>query len=248
MSSVAQKYGMWNATVEVGLGAGGRAWQVTWRLAGWCRVKRIRPIWDVCFVLLAASAALCQSLPSSLPDSPSVQAIAQTPKFNGFFKEAQSPLTFEALGSREGGMWRGEFSAAERTAPGRISSQSQNIFSRYLRSQSVRQDSRSALSDGSLMGRATYAASRTVVSRDASGKGRLNTSYLLRVLTSVAKDEASTPYWRRHRADPFSDFGSTVGNDAGLNVLHEFAPALQQAMKSHAPRFAAQIAERIARR
>jgi hypothetical protein len=198
-------------------------------------------------VLLAASAALCQSLPQSLPDSPSVQATAQGQRFSGFFEEAQSPLTFEAMGSHAGGMRRGEF-AAPGWVSGERSAQSQNIFSKYLRPPSVRQNSSSALNDGSLMGRARYAASRTVVSRDASGKGRLNTSYLLRVLTSVAKDEASTPYWRRHRADPFSDFGSTVGDDAGMNVLHEFAPALQQVMKSHAPRFVARIGERIARR
>jgi|SRR5579863_3975145 len=119
------------------------------------------------------------------------------------------------------------------------------IFRKYLspRKQPVNYYSANS---GSLLGRATFAASRTVVVRDGSGRGRLNTSYLLRALTAVAKDEASTPYWRRHRGDAFSDFGSTVGNDAGMNVLHEFAPALQQVMKSHTPRVVAQIAERIA--
>jgi hypothetical protein len=44
---------------------------------------------------------------------------------------------------------------------------------------------------------------------------------------------------------PFSDFGSTVGNDAGMNLWHEFGPGIQQLMKSHAPKFVSKIEERI---
>src|ERR1700727_1723249 len=44
-----------------------------------------------------------------------------------------------------------------------------------------------------------------------------------------------------------SDFGSTVGNDAGMNLLHEFAPNLQEVMKSHAPRFVSNLTARIGR-
>ncbi len=95
------------------------------------------------------------------------------------------------------------------------------------------------------MGRATYAASRTVVVKDATGKARLNTSYLLRTLTSVAKDAASTPYWRRHAADPFSDYGSTVGNDVGMNLWREFAPGIEHLTKNHTPEFVSRIEERI---
>jgi hypothetical protein len=84
-----------------------------------------------------------------------------------------------------------------------------------------------------------------VVRRDETGKARLNTSYLLRTLTSVAKDAASTPYWRRHLADPFSDFGSTVGNDAGMNLWHEFAPGIEHLAKNHTPAFVSRIEERI---
>ena len=95
------------------------------------------------------------------------------------------------------------------------------------------------------MGRATSAASRTLITRDDSGKARLNTSYLLRTLTSVAKDAASTPYWRRSSAEPFGDFGSTVGNDAGMNLWHEFGPGIQHLMKSHTPKFVSRIEERV---
>jgi hypothetical protein len=96
-----------------------------------------------------------------------------------------------------------------------------------------------------MMGRATYAASRIFVTRDDSGKGRLNTSYLVRTLTSVAAATASRPYWRRPAGAPISDFGSTVGNDTGMNLWHEFGPGIQQLMKNHAPKFVSKIEERI---
>jgi hypothetical protein len=104
------------------------------------------------------------------------------------------------------------------------------------------------LSDGSLMGRATYAASRTFITRDDSGKGRVNTSYFLGVLTSAMVHSAYRPYWRRSVSGPFSDFGSTIGNDAGMNLYREFRPGLEQLMKNHAPRFVSRIEAQIGQR
>ncbi len=95
------------------------------------------------------------------------------------------------------------------------------------------------------MGRGVHAAERTVVTRNELGKGRINTSYLLRTLTSVAKDSASTPYWRRHFTDSAGDFGSTVGSDAGMNLWHEFGPSIEHLLKNHTPAFVSQIEKRI---
>jgi hypothetical protein len=67
------------------------------------------------------------------------------------------------------------------------------------------------------------------------------------MLTSVAKDTASTPYWRRRVGEPFSDFGSTIGNDVGMNVLHEFEPAIKQLLKNHTPKFVTAIEEQRVR-
>jgi hypothetical protein len=99
----------------------------------------------------------------------------------------------------------------------------------------------------SVMGRAVYAASRIFVARDDSGRGKVNTSYFLGVLTSAAVHMANRPSWNRSASTPFSDFGSTVGNDAGMNLLHEFRPGLEQLMKTHAPRFVTRIEERVGR-
>lgn len=44
---------------------------------------------------------------------------------------------------------------------------------------------------------------------------------------------------------PFSDFGSTVGNDAGMNVLHEFEPSIEKLLESHTPRFVTAIEQKL---
>jgi hypothetical protein len=204
-------------------------------------VKRIAPVGVVFFVLLAACGAVCQNLRQSLPDAPSVQAATQ--KLNVFVEEARSPLKFGAMYGNAGVMRQGGFAAPETLVR---QEEPDNIFRKYLNPSSLRQPSGSRSSSSrSLIGRATGAASRTLIKRDESGKGRLNTPYLLRTLTSVAKDTASTPYWRRSFAEPFSDFGSTVGNDAGVNLWHEFGPSIQQLLKSHTPKFVSQIEEHI---
>jgi len=53
----------------------------------------------------------------------------------------------------------------------------------------------------------------------------------------AAKDTASTSHWRRRFAEPFSDFGSTIGNDVEVNVLHEFEPRIEKLLKNHTPKF-----------
>jgi hypothetical protein len=99
-------------------------------------------------------------------------------------------------------------------------------------------------SSSSLVGRATDAALSVIVTRDECGQHKLNTRYLLRVLTTATAHVAERPYWRRSIRQPFSDFGSTVGNDAGVNVLHEFQPGLRELVKSHEPKFVSRIGQR----
>ena len=96
------------------------------------------------------------------------------------------------------------------------------------------------------MNRTTNAVGRIFVTRDETGEQQLNTPYFWRALVSVAADTASRPYWRRSATGSFSDFGSALGNDAGINVLHEFKPGIESLMKNHAPRFVTRIAERLA--
>ena len=207
--------------------------------------KRIAPVGVVSFVLLALCGAVCQNARQSLPDAPSVQAAATGKQnLNEFTEAARSPLSLGSTGRDAGVARQLLFDDPDKT----VSSQKDpdGIFRKYLYPSSMKEQSGyHSLSSGSLMGRATSAASRTLIARDDSGKARLNTSYLLRTLTVVAKDAASTPYWRRSPVAPFNNFGSTVGNDAGMNVWHEFGPGIQQLMKSHIPTFVSRIEERV---
>jgi hypothetical protein len=82
-----------------------------------------------------------------------------------------------------------------------------------------------------VLGRVSDAASSIVLTRDEQGNRRLNTTYLLRVVTASVAHSAYRPYGRRSAAQPISDFGSTVGSDAGMNVLHEFEPGIRQLVK-----------------
>jgi hypothetical protein len=195
----------------------------------------------VVIVVLASCGAVAQDSRRSLPDAPSAHVLNQAQKLDGFVAEERSPLGAMRVSAE---MVRdSEFVLS---SDGRPLQQKdpEAIFRKYLSPAWQRQGYR-ALNGGPVMGRAKYAASRTVVVRDASGKGRLNTSYLLRTLSAVAKDTASTPYWKRHLGDPFSDFGSMVGNDAGLNFWHEFGPSMENLMKSHTPAFVSRLEERI---
>jgi hypothetical protein len=165
-------------------------------------------------VILATCGALCQQRLSSLPDAPVVQASAQA----NIHGSAQSGnLVFY------------------QEKPDQNSSL--DFFTRHFYPTLPKRNLSFHPANEGLVRRATDAASRTLITQDDSGKAGLNTSYLLRMLTSVAKDTASTPYWRRRVGEPFSDFGSTIGNDVGMNVLHEFEPGIEQLLKNHTPKF-----------
>jgi hypothetical protein len=242
-------------------------------------VKRPAPIRIICFCLLAACGALCQSerpssdLPQgdgstspevqrpemrtweSLPDAPSVQAPTPAPQFHTFVNEARSPLTVGSIVVNAGLMRETKLG---QVTPGLQPSltasykavftqkDSRNFVSKYLYPSLLKQNLRYHPStSSSFMGRATYAASRIFVTRDDFGKGRPNTSYFLGVLTSVAIHTAYRPYWARSASSTFNNFGSTIGSDAGMNVFHEFEPAMRQIVKGHASHFVSRIEERI---
>jgi len=199
------------------------------------------PIRIISFLLLATCAALCQQDQekrawSSLPDAPSLQASAQTETFRLLARGAE--LVNLTRAAQHG------FTVLYTAQPTR--KEPSDFFGKYLYPSLLKRnlDYRPS-SGGSVLGRATYAASRIFVTHDNSGKGRLNTSYFLAGLSSAAMHSAYRPYWRRGVSEPFSDFGSTIGNDAGMNLFHEFGPGIQQLMKSHAPKFVSRIEERF---
>ena len=204
----------------------------------------------VAFLLLSACVALCQEGQGKpawnfLPNAPSVEAsAAQAKTFPTFATEVSSPLVLGAVGVGVARAAQNRLTFLD--TPDSVGKESSDFFDKYLYPSLLKRNlNYHPSSGGSLMGRATYAASRILFTQDDSGRGSLNTWYFIAVLSSAAAHTAYRPYWRRSVSEPFSDFGSTVGNDAGMNLLHEFGPGLQQLMKSHAPKFVSRIEERL---
>jgi hypothetical protein len=237
--------------------------------------KQIAPIRVICFLLLAACGALCQKPPSAellqglqfdgsnpakmqgqqmytLPDAPSsVQPPAQSERF---VNQSSSPLTLSAVCFSAGVMRETEVGYVTPGPQLRLTPLYQVAFiqkessappGKYLYPPLLNPRYYASTGD-SCIGRAFYAASRILVTRDDSGKGRLNTRYFLGVLTSVAVHTAHRPYWARSVSAPFNDFGSTIGSDAGVNVFHEFGPGIRQMVKGLTPKFVSRIEESIA--
>jgi hypothetical protein len=189
----------------------------------------------------------------SLPDAPSsVQPAIQPKRFQTLVNDASPPITGAASVATR-------VTQPEQVAPAPQSSLSARyraaftpaesipLLGRYLNPRLLQQNPRSYGSTStSLMGRASYAAARTFITHDESGKGRLNTSYFLGVLSSVVNASARRPYWARSTSGAFNNFGSTIGSDAGMNVFHEFGPAIRQTVKGFTPKFMSRIEERIA--
>jgi hypothetical protein len=52
-------------------------------------------------------------------------------------------------------------------------------------------------------------------------------------------------YAARSTSATFTTFASTIGSDAGINILHEFEPGVRRIVKAHAPKFVPKIKDRI---
>lgn len=190
---------------------------------------------------------------ASLPDAPSsVQPPAQAQRLHPFVKESGTPGSVGIGASAMRGTELGQvtpgpqFTFTDHYQMAFIQKEPSAFLRKYLYPSSLKQDARYyASTSDSFMGRASYAASRILVTRDASGKGRLNTRYFFGMLTSVALHTAYRPYRMRSTSDTFNNFGSTIGGDAGMNVFHEFGPGIRQMVKGLTPKFVSRIGERI---
>jgi hypothetical protein len=188
----------------------------------------------------------------SLPDAPSAQAQHPAETLQMASETARLPLPVaEATRTvHEGpGVALPEAPSASllfRPVPEK--KESGAFLSKYLNPSYQQQASRyQASSSDKVMARATYAASRAILMRDPTGKRHVNTGYFLRVLTTVAAENASRRYRARSGTAPLTNFGSTVGNDAGMNLLHEFGPGIRQKVEGHMPEVVSRIAQHLSR-
>lgn len=233
-------------------------------------VKRIALIRVISFFLLAACGALCQSDRPSVdllpglqfdgPNSPELQrqemrTWSSLPDAPSVLLPMPSLSTLGAVGINARVMREIELGQVtlrpqpNLTAPYKaalIPERSSTFFDKYLYPSLRNQDPRYYPSTSSrFMGRATDAASRIFITRNDWGKRKLNTSYFLGVLTSVAIHTAYRPYWARSTSATFNNFGSTIGSDAGINLLREFGPGIRQMAKGRAPELGSRVEERI---
>jgi len=227
---------------------------------------RTAPIRAISFVLLVASAALCMNPPpvdglrgsqseilaaGSLPDAPStVQPPIHEEKSRARSIAGQMPRAISINGMHEA-----ELECFHPLAPRSSTTLYQVSFlqdgpstlrDKYLYPTPLKQDTRYYPSTSeSFFGRASNAASRIFVTRDDSGKAKVNTRYFLGALSAVAMHAAYRPYGARSTSETLNNFGSTVGGDAGISVFHEFRPGILQLVKGITPRFLSRIEERI---
>lgn len=192
-----------------------------------------------------------------LPNAPSYQALTDQEKFQVFADDARSPLTMATAGVAAGyntsrnRMYGSGVSGFGRNYAFAVTRQETTaFFGKYLFPTLLDQDPRYHPADGgNTFGRASYAASRVLITRSDSGKHVLNTSYLLGALVSSAI--ANTYRAPRYRGvgPTFSDWGSTVGGDAGMNLFREFWPQLGPKLLGLTPRplrsFGGKIADKF---
>jgi hypothetical protein len=194
-------------------------------------------------LVFAACSAMCQQAEGaawdSLPDAPMVQS-TDALRFQPLHSKESALLGPRSGWSRAGALYKADSFKEE--------PQETNEFRRQLAALLRHPANYRPSTNGGLMRRAASTALGTFLRRTPSGKNKLDTSYLLGVLSSAVIQTAYRPYWNRPVSAPFSDFGSRVGNDAGMNLLHEFRPGLEELLKSHTPKFISRIEASIGRR
>jgi len=193
---------------------------------------------------------------SSLPDAPSALLPAQAENFHASVDEAPSPLKLGAVDINARVMREKELgqvnaglqpSLAAPYKSALIPEVPSTFFDKYLYPSLRKQGPLyNPSTSGSFLGRATDAVSGIFITRNDAGKRRLNTSYFIGVLTSVALHTAYRPYWTRSTSATFNNVGSTIGSGAGINLFREFGPGIKQMVKGYAPKLESRVEERIA--
>jgi len=226
----------------------------------------VKRIWTITLVILATTAVFAQeestlpqdpayvksayvrptesqSYATTLPDAPSARPLTDREKFEVFADDASSPLTFLSAGVTAGyntannrvygSGWNG---FGRNYASAVAEHQTANFFGKYLFPTLLSQDPRYHPSEkDGFWSRSTYAATRVLITRRDNGTKTINSSYLLGVLVSSAIAASYQPV-RRTSGQTLCDFGSTVGGDAGMNILKEFWPQLRSKLSPMAPK------------
>jgi hypothetical protein len=225
-------------------------------------VKGTATIRVIAILLFAACGAPCQNSPAadnaSRPNPPA-PAEVQRPETRSWQSLPDAPMPVSPQPPSQGtGVGAGQESEPANLVsppetgfanPYRLQftqNQTNDSFGKYLVFQTPKPDPAYAPSNSSnFLGRATYAASSTFLIHSASGRPRLNTAYFVGMMAFAAVHTAYRPYYQRTGGAIVGDFGVTIGSNAGINVFHEFEPAIRSKARTVTPKFIYRLEERF---
>jgi hypothetical protein len=185
-------------------------------------------------------------------EPPSTIALTDGQKFKVFVAHAQSPLMFAGAGTSAALMQSRDNSGQRWSWPRSYTAalaerESNAFFGRYLFPVLFDQDPRYHGSESNgVMPRAMYATSRVFITRKDDGRKTLNTSYLLSTLLTSSLANVYKHPWDRTPGNTFADVGSTIGGDAGFNLMREFWPQLRETLSNHTPKPFKKLKEKFA--
>lgn len=122
----------------------------------------------------------------------------------------------------------------------------QGFFTKFLLPSVFHQDPRYHMSDDTdVKGRGLYALSRVFITRNDNGRSTLNTSELLGAALAGSITTAYHPYHQPTAGDVASRAVSSIGADAGMNMLREFWPDIRGHIMDHGPKVVQTLVTRI---
>lgn len=184
--------------------------------------------------------------PGNLPDAPvAYLPLSRHCKFELVLRQSYSPYTFASAGfdatwAQMWGQWPqyggGMQGWGKRLGTTLADVESRRFIQSFVLATVLHEDPRYFPSDkNGVVGRAWYAATRVLVTRDDNGWNVLNRSELLGASLSSALQNAYYPRPDRTFGATMNRFLGTLSGDATTNLLHEFTPDLKRLFHKHCP-------------
>ena len=134
----------------------------------------------------------------------------------------------------------------ERYGAGLADTESRQFFANFLFPTLLKQDPRYfPKRRGSVIGRAWYAATRVLVTRNDSGHEAFNYSEVLGVAFTRALSNAYYPERLRDGSTTLNDILGTIQSDATSNLVREFWPEITRMVHRHTPKSLKPLEQRL---
>lgn len=192
----------------------------------------------------SATARNCRRHPPRLLASDPYEPLTRKQKLHDWLHRTYSGSTFVSAGVDtlytgitggivyccEASAWGDEYGASLANAEAR------SFFGRFLFPTLLKQDPRYfPKREGSLIGRAWYATTRVLVTRNDKGKNVFNSSEFLGIALSKALTNAYYPNSQKTFGRTANSMVGALEGDASGHLLTEFTPELERIFRRHAP-------------